>query len=69
MENYRISTIEQIGGVMDKVIMTEDIFFKAAERFAERIDHPKEITWLDDTRDGLVMLHERIMALKDVGAL
>lgn len=54
---------------MDKVIMTEDIFFKAAERFAERIDHPKEITWLDDTRDGLVMLHERIMALKDVGAL
>lgn len=54
---------------MDKLIETDDIFMRAAEKYAERINHPLEINWLHDARDNLSYLHEKIMALKEVGAL
>lgn len=55
--------------INNPLVWSEDIFFKAAERFAERINHPKEINWLHDQRDFLADLHEKVMSLKDVGAL
>lgn len=63
----------------EKFIASEDIFLKAAIRHAERIGLPKN-EWLSHAhgnrsngyqimRNELADLHERIAALKDVGAL
>lgn len=57
-----------MNSINKSVIASEDIFLKASIRYCERMDFsPREHAF--NVRDGMKDLAERILALKEVGAL
>ncbi len=56
---------------MEKLIVSKDIFIKAAEEYLRRIGAKPEsaVLYLYDTRNELEQLAEKINSLKTVGAI